>query len=258
MGVLSVTSDDDIRIDAVRARIHAVFAGTNRLLGGAAGKQAAEVRQLVSALAAVGLGEDAVEVEGVRIETGSGALKLGQSALVQVVVTSPNERIADVLGLLSSQNGVTVERIEWVYDGFEASLPATADAMVKARRKADAIAAAAGLVVTGPLVAGAMTSGDRLMLSPAGIAVRVRGLHAHNRPAEAATAGARVALNITGAERAQVVRGDWVLHPEIHAPTAMLDAALRLLPGAPVPAPGAGLAVHLHLDRKSTRLNSSH
>ena len=149
MGVLSVTIDDDIRIDAVRARIHAVFAGTNRLLGGAAGKQAAEVRQLVSALAAVGLGEDAVEVEGVRIETGSGALKLGQSALVQVVVTSPNERIADVLGLLSSQNGVTVERIEWVYDGFEASLPATADAMVKARRKADAIAAAAGLVVTG-------------------------------------------------------------------------------------------------------------
>jgi hypothetical protein len=149
MGVLSVTIDDDIRIDAVRARIHAVFAGTSRLLGGAAGKQAAEVRQLVSALAAVGLGEDAVEVEGVRIETGSGALKLGQSALVQVVVTSPNERIADVLGLLSSQNGVTVERIEWVYDGFEASLPATADAMVKARRKADAIAAAAGLVVTG-------------------------------------------------------------------------------------------------------------
>ncbi|MBN9509584.1 MAG: selenocysteine-specific translation elongation factor [Alphaproteobacteria bacterium] len=107
--------------------------------------------------------------------------------------------------------------------------------------------AGAGLVVTGTLVAGAMTSGDRLMLSPAGIAVRVRGLHAHNRPAEAATAGARVALNITGAERAQVVRGDWVLHPEIHAPTAMLDAALRLLPGAPVPAPGAGLAVHLHL-----------
>ncbi len=149
MGVLSVTIDDEIRIDAVRARVHAVFAGTNRFLGGAAARQAAEVRQLVSALAEVGLGEESVEVEGVRIETGSGALKLGQSAKVQVVVTSPNDRTAEVLGILSAQNGVTVERIEWVYDGFEASLPATADAMVKARRKADAIAAAAGLVVTG-------------------------------------------------------------------------------------------------------------
>lgn len=149
MGVLSVSIDDEIRIDAVRARVHAVFAGTSRFLGGAAARQAAEVRQLVSALAEVGLGEDAVEVEGVRIETGSGALRLGQSAQVQVVVTSPNERTAEVLGILGAQNGVTVERIEWVYDGFEASLPAVADAMVKARRKADAIAAAAGLAVTG-------------------------------------------------------------------------------------------------------------
>lgn len=149
MGILSVTIDDEIRIDAVRARVHATFAGSNRLLGGAAAKQAAEVRQLVSALAEAGLGEDAVEVEGIRIETGSGALKLGQSAQVQVVVTTPNEKTSQVLGILSSQNGVTVERLEWVYDGFEASLPATADAMVKARRKADAIAAAAGLEVTG-------------------------------------------------------------------------------------------------------------
>ena len=149
MGVVSVTIDDEIRIDAVRARVHAVFAGTSRLLAQAAARQAAEVRQLVSALAQLGLGEEAVEVEGVRIETRSGALKLGQSALVQVVVTSPNQQTAAVLGVLGSQSGVTVERIEWVYDGFEASLPATAEAMVKARRKADAIAAAAGLVVTG-------------------------------------------------------------------------------------------------------------
>jgi selenocysteine-specific elongation factor len=105
--------------------------------------------------------------------------------------------------------------------------------------------AGAGLVVTGTLVAGVVARGDRLMLSPAAIPVRVRGLHAHNRPAEGAAAGARVALNVTGAEKAQVVRGDWVLHPEIHAPTAMLDASLRLLPGTPEP--GAGLPVHLHL-----------
>jgi selenocysteine-specific elongation factor len=105
--------------------------------------------------------------------------------------------------------------------------------------------AGAGLVVTGTLVAGMIARGDRLVLSPSGIAVRVRGLHAHNRPAESATAGARVALNIVGAEKAEIARGEWVLHPELHAPTAILDGTLRLLPEAPEPRPG--LPVHLHL-----------
>jgi selenocysteine-specific elongation factor len=104
--------------------------------------------------------------------------------------------------------------------------------------------AGAGLVVTGTLVAGTLARGDRLMFSPAGIAVRVRGLHAHNAPAETAAAGARVALNIVGAEKAAIARGEWVLHPDIHAPTAMLDGTLSLLPEA---APRPGLAVHLHL-----------
>ncbi len=138
-----------IRIEAVQARVHATVEGSSRFFGGAAAKQAGEVRRLVAGLVPIGLGEDAVEIEGVRVASGSGALKLGQNALVQLVVVTPIEQLADALGVLASQDGITVERIEWVYDGFEASLPATADAMAKARRKADAIAMAAGLVVTG-------------------------------------------------------------------------------------------------------------
>ena len=56
----------------------------------------------------------------------------------------------------------------------------------------------AGLVVTGTLVAGRITVDDRLMLSPPGLELRVRGLHAQNRAATTAEAGQRVALNITG------------------------------------------------------------
>ncbi len=103
----------------------------------------------------------------------------------------------------------------------------------------------AGLVVTGTLLAGRIAVQDRLLLSPAGMPVRVRGLHAQNRPAEFAAAGQRVALNLTGVERQDVARGDWVLHPDSHAPTAMLDARIRLLPGS---RPWRGDAqVHLHL-----------
>ncbi|MDR3664547.1 MAG: selenocysteine-specific translation elongation factor, partial [Mycobacterium sp.] len=56
----------------------------------------------------------------------------------------------------------------------------------------------AGLVVTGTLVAGRIAVEDRLLLSPSGLELRVRGLHAQNQPAREAVAGQRVALNITG------------------------------------------------------------
>ncbi|MGA3402143.1 MAG: selenocysteine-specific translation elongation factor [Acetobacteraceae bacterium] len=106
----------------------------------------------------------------------------------------------------------------------------------------------AGLVVTGTLVAGRIAVDDRLMLSPPGLELRVRGLHAQNRAATTAEAGQRVALNITGPRLTKdaVTRGDWVLHPDVHAPTAALDARLRVLRDEPAPL-RADTPVHLHL-----------
>jgi selenocysteine-specific elongation factor len=105
----------------------------------------------------------------------------------------------------------------------------------------------AGLVVTGTLVAGRITAGQRLVLSPAGLELRVRGLHAQNKPADEAVAGQRVALNITGPRLSKeaVTRGDWVLHPDLHAPTAALDARITLLDDAPR-ALRPDTEVHLH------------
>jgi len=106
----------------------------------------------------------------------------------------------------------------------------------------------AGLVVTGTLVAGRIAVDDRLMLSPPGLELRVRGLHAQNRASDMAVAGQRVALNITGPRLSKdtVARGDWVLHPDVHAPTLRLDARLRLLPDEPRRL-RPDTPVHLHL-----------
>ena len=106
----------------------------------------------------------------------------------------------------------------------------------------------AGLIVTGTLVAGRIAVDDRLLLSPPGLELRVRGLHAQNRAATVAEAGQRVALNIAGPRLSKdaVTRGDWVLHPDIHAPTASLDARLRVLGDEPA-ALRADTPVHLHL-----------
>jgi selenocysteine-specific elongation factor len=89
----------------------------------------------------------------------------------------------------------------------------------------------AGTVVTGTVLSGSVSVGDHLMVSPAGLAVRVRAIHAHNQPSEQGRAGERCALNLTGdhVDRHAIARGDVVLDPALHAPTARLDATLRVL-----------------------------
>jgi selenocysteine-specific elongation factor len=105
-----------------------------------------------------------------------------------------------------------------------------------------------GLVVTGTLVSGRIRVEDHLMISPPGIELRVRGLHAQNRPANEAVAGQRVALNVTGprVSKQAITRGDWVLPAELHAPTARLDIRLLLL-AEERRTLRADMPVHLHL-----------
>jgi selenocysteine-specific elongation factor len=105
-----------------------------------------------------------------------------------------------------------------------------------------------GMVVTGTAVSGAIAPGDRLMLSPRGIEVRVRGVHAQNRAVARAIAGERCAINIAGTfpDGREPTRGDWLLEPGLHAPTSRIDVALKVSRAAPVPLK-PGLPVHVHL-----------
>jgi selenocysteine-specific elongation factor len=103
-----------------------------------------------------------------------------------------------------------------------------------------------GTVVTGTAVAGQVAVGQRLKLSPGGLEVRVRGIHAQNRPADAGHAGQRLALNLAGVDKADVRRGDWVVAEALHAPTQRFDARLRLLAGESRPL-AHWTPLHLHL-----------
>jgi len=105
-----------------------------------------------------------------------------------------------------------------------------------------------GTVVTGTVFAGAVRIGDRLAISPSGLAARVRGIHAQNAPAERGEAGQRCALNLVGAgiDRDCIHRGDWVVDAALHAPTERLDARIRLLASEERPLRHAA-PVQLHL-----------
>jgi selenocysteine-specific elongation factor len=106
----------------------------------------------------------------------------------------------------------------------------------------------AGVVVTGTVHAGEIRVDDRLLLTPSGLEARVRSLHAQNRPAEIGRAGERCALNLAGARLSKdaIRRGDWVVSPELHAPTDRLDVRLSLLASEGQPLKHWS-PVHVHL-----------
>lgn len=87
-----------------------------------------------------------------------------------------------------------------------------------------------GTVVTGTLGAGRLRTGDELELAGTGAGarrpVRIRGLHCLGEPVPEAGAVARVAVNLRGAELADVGRGGALLAPGRFHPTELVDVRI--------------------------------
>jgi selenocysteine-specific elongation factor len=104
-----------------------------------------------------------------------------------------------------------------------------------------------GTIVTGTVFAGQVSNGDVLTVMPAGTPVRVRSIHAQNRPAEAGHAGERCALNLAGIDTTAVRRGDWLAASGALAPSTRLDVRLTLLPRAAPSRLTSWASLHIHL-----------
>ncbi|WP_028220400.1 selenocysteine-specific translation elongation factor [Paraburkholderia oxyphila] len=89
-----------------------------------------------------------------------------------------------------------------------------------------------GTVVTGTVFAGRVRTGENLLLTPAGMPVRVRGIHAQNRASDTGRAGQRCALNLSGVEKDQISRGDWIVDARLAQSATRLDVELSLLDDA--------------------------
>lgn len=112
-----------------------------------------------------------------------------------------------------------------------------------------------GAVVTGTLVSGRLASGDALTLLPAGISVRARSLQVHGRPRREAEAGERTAVQVAGADLAQLERGGTLATPEAFAPSRRLCLRFTLLADAPAPLSGfVPVALHLFSQEVPGRL----
>jgi selenocysteine-specific elongation factor len=89
-----------------------------------------------------------------------------------------------------------------------------------------------GTVVTGTLISGVLRENDELTVAPGVRRVKVRGLQMHGSPQAAVNAGHRVAVNVGGAEVAEIARGDTLITPGSFDAVRRTDAMIELLPGA--------------------------
>jgi selenocysteine-specific elongation factor len=64
-----------------------------------------------------------------------------------------------------------------------------------------------GTVVTGTLIDGALSVGQEIVVEPAGLRSRVRGLQAHRRKVDRIPPGSRTAVNVAGLSRDELHRG---------------------------------------------------
>jgi selenocysteine-specific elongation factor len=90
-----------------------------------------------------------------------------------------------------------------------------------------------GVVVTGTAVAGTVHDGDTVRVLPGGERARVRGLEVHGVPVPCAEHGQRVAVKLSGVERADLARGHVVCDERLAHLTHRLDAWVEIRPGAP-------------------------
>lgn len=104
----------------------------------------------------------------------------------------------------------------------------------------------AGTIVTGLVRSGRIAVGDKVLVLPLGLNVRVRSLHVQGRQSRIGLAGQRCALNLVGIDKTDLGRGDWLVDINSTGVTSRFDAEMKLLSSEKTPI-RTWLPVHLHV-----------
>jgi len=130
---------------------------------------------------------------------------------------------------VSARTGDGLSELRGALEDLAVELP-DSDATAAVRLWVDRsfIVRGAGLVVTGTLVAGTIRPGDTLELARTATRFVVREVQSLNQRVDEAVGVARVALNLRGAQRGELRRGDSLMTPGTYRSTAVADARVRL------------------------------
>jgi uncharacterized protein YggE len=147
---IKISASHKEEISATHADLHVTVKGSSLFSGDQAMKKAKEVSGLVEALTSFGLSPEAIHLQGVHIETSSGALLKSSSATYRLKVKCEKlDQLAELLDIISSQKNAALERIEWKYNEDEARERGLMVTMEKAKSKAEKVAASLGVKLLG-------------------------------------------------------------------------------------------------------------
>ena len=112
-----------------------------------------------------------------------------------------------------------------------------------------------GTVVTGTLVDGTLSVGQDAQLVLSGEKGRVRGLQSHKKKLELADPGRRLAVNISGLSREDILRGEVITTSGWLKPTTRLDAHIKLVKDTPHSLKhNEGITFHIFTTETSARV----
>jgi selenocysteine-specific elongation factor len=91
-----------------------------------------------------------------------------------------------------------------------------------------------GVVVTGTLSYGHLSTGDDVSISPSGLSAHIRAIQSYKQLVDSAQPGSRVALNLAGVKKDSLNRGDIVLADTAKV-SRIVDVEIRSVPQLEVP-----------------------
>lgn len=92
-----------------------------------------------------------------------------------------------------------------------------------------------GTVVTGTLMGGSLEVGMEVTVEPHGHKARIRGLQTQTKTVEKGLSHSRLAVNITGVEKAELLRGMYLALPGRRPHFSLLNSFVQMLPRAVSP-----------------------
>ena len=147
---IKISTSHREEILASHADLYVTVKGSSVVSGNEAMKKAKEVSQLVDELTRFGIPAGNIHLQGVRVETSSGALLKSSSASYRLRIRCDAlDQIAELLDIITSQKNAALDRLDWKYPEDEARERGLESALAKAKSKADKIAASLGVKLLG-------------------------------------------------------------------------------------------------------------
>jgi uncharacterized protein YggE len=146
---IQVTESDEILADSVD--LFVTIKGKSFFTGEMAFKKAREVHELVDGLKGFGLSEEDILLQSVRADVSSGIIGKHSSATYRLRVRCRKlDELADIIGVITSQQNTTLAHMAWRYDSAEElRAKLLVKCLAKSKQKAEKVVSSLGVELQG-------------------------------------------------------------------------------------------------------------